>query len=390
MARYSRLVRRIVVASVVSALGDGCGLVALPLVASKVEPGHVALAVGSVLGAFTLPGAATGLLAPAALRRRTGRELVIADSLLRATCVTCIAAAYAFDMLQLWTLVALAALSSLLHPWGIGGRYDVIASTLPAGDRFRANHQLAIGTEATLIFGPALGGMLAATSGVATVLVVDALSFLAPAVALAHARSMISTQRAVGATGGLRMLTRDHHLRRLLAATFVFYLLYGPVEVALAARVTRNHGGAQALALYWSLFGVGAIASRALAAPIEKHMRDAPTLIIIGWGLAIGAVGVTHGIVAAAAFGVGGLLFTPYPALTAAAVQNRAGSVTTAAAAWSSTLLLATPMGAIVGGPIVAAAGPSSTLVCSGVLTCIVGAALLARESRQPLVIDAV
>src|SRR5205807_5138391 len=58
----------------------------------------------------------------------------------------------------------------------------------------------------------------------------------------------------------------------LLALTFVFYLLYGPIEVALPVHVaTGLHGSAILLGTIWTVFGVGAIIGE-LSAPFLRRL----------------------------------------------------------------------------------------------------------------------
>ena len=75
----------------------------------------------------------------------------------------------------------------------------------------------------------------------------------------------------------------------LLALTFVFYLLDGPIEVALPVHVTTDlHGSAALLGTIWAIFGVGAVIGE-LSAPFLRRWPVWPvmTAIVLGWGLAL-------------------------------------------------------------------------------------------------------
>jgi hypothetical protein len=51
----------------------------------------------------------------------------------------------------------------------------------------------------------------------------------------------------------------------------VFYLLYGPIEVALPVHVATDlHGSAALLGTIWAIFGVGAVAGE-LTAPFLRR-----------------------------------------------------------------------------------------------------------------------
>ena len=72
----------------------------------------------------------------------------------------------------------------------------------------------------------------------------------------------------------------------LLALSFAFYLLYGPVEVALPVHVATDlHGSAALLGLFWAVFGVGAVVGE-LSAPFLRRWRVWPIMtgIVLGWG----------------------------------------------------------------------------------------------------------
>jgi hypothetical protein len=55
-------------------------------------------------------------------------------------------------------------------------------------------------------------------------------------------------------------------LAGLLVLTFVFYLLYGPLEVALPVHIATDlYGSAALLGIYWAVFLASALATLGLA-----------------------------------------------------------------------------------------------------------------------------
>ena len=84
---------------------------------------------------------------------------------------------------------------------------------------------------------------------------------------------------AVPATAGAWAMIRSSPvLPGLLALSFVFYLLYGPIEVALPVHVaTGLHGSAILLGTIWTVFGVGAIIGE-LSAPFLRRLPVWPTM----------------------------------------------------------------------------------------------------------------
>ncbi|HEX2820087.1 MAG TPA: MFS transporter, partial [Streptosporangiaceae bacterium] len=178
----------------------------------------------------------------------------------------------------------------------------------------------------------------------------------------------------------------------LLALSFVFYLLYGPIEVALPVHVASDlHGSAALLGTFWAVFGIGAVIGE-LAAPYLRRWPVWPTMtgIVIGWGLAIVPLGLPAPLWAGlAAFFAGAVIWGPWMSLSMAVLQDASppGALAQVIAARSSLLILASPLGTAFGGPIVAALGARGTLLASAVATIGLGlvttAVLLVRRAGR-------
>jgi hypothetical protein len=176
----------------------------------------------------------------------------------------------------------------------------------------------------------------------------------------------------------------------LLALSFVFYLLYGPIEVALPVHVATDlHGSAALLGTFWAVFGVGAIIGE-LTAPYLRRWRVWPTMtgIVLGWGLALVPLGlVTPLWLALAAFFAGAVIWGPWMSLSMGVLQDASppAALAQVIAARSSLLILAAPLGTALGGPIVAALGARGTLLASALATVVLAlitAAILAVRLR--------
>jgi len=177
----------------------------------------------------------------------------------------------------------------------------------------------------------------------------------------------------------------------LLALSFVFYLLYGPVEVALPLHVATDlHGSAALLGMFWAVFGVGAIIGE-LTAPYLRRWRVWPTMtgIVLGWGLALVPLGlVTPLWLALAAFFAGAVIWGPWMSLSMGVLQDASppAALAQVIAARSSLLILAAPLGTALGGPIVAALGARGTLLASALATvalALITAAILAASRHR-------
>jgi len=178
----------------------------------------------------------------------------------------------------------------------------------------------------------------------------------------------------------------------LMALSFLFYLLYGPIEVALPVHIATDlHGSAALLGVFWAMFGVGAVIGE-LAAPFLRRWPVWPTMttIVIGWGLAIIPLGLPTPLWAGpAAFFAGAVIWGPWMSLSMAVLQDASppSALAQVIAARSSLLILASPLGTALGGPIVAVLGARGTLLASAVATIVLGlitAAVLIANREAP------
>jgi predicted MFS family arabinose efflux permease len=160
--------------------------------------------------------------------------------------------------------------------------------------------------------------------------------------------------------------------------------------VALPVYVARDlHADAELLGAYWTTFGVGALAATLVTGTLRgRNIRRTTLLIVAGWGacllpFAFAPVGVTL-----VCFALGGLIYGPYLPITYAQFQSATtpANLPAVLAARSAIILVSTPLGTALGGPLVGALGGAGTLLLSGVLTVALAAAarLLWVEEDAP------
>jgi Major Facilitator Superfamily len=210
---------------------------------------------------------------------RGGARLAFVNAVLRAAALGLIACLALAGLLNPAAYVALLGVSSVLSAWGIAGKYTLIADLLPPEQRVAGNTVFGLADQLSLMIGPALAGAVAAAAGPAVVIAADAASWVVLAVSYARIAPLAgrSARPAAGASalagavpGGWAVIRTSPVLPGLLALSFVFYLLYGPVEVALPVHVATDlHGSAALLGLFWAVFGVGAVTGE-LAAPFPS------------------------------------------------------------------------------------------------------------------------
>ena len=367
----------------VSSLGDGISTVAIAWLAVLIAPaGSVGLFVGLAIAAYTLPGVLGALLLGGILRGRPARALVLVHCLLRTGCLGMVALLSVGGALSPPVFVALLAASSLMAAWGNAGEYTMLSALAGADGRFAVNSLASAQTSFAYIVGPALAGVLLASFSPGLLLLLDAASF-----AILGGAAWL-TRTDAGATGGpvdmqaaesgFRLLRR-RDLLSLTAVTWVFFFLYGPVEVALPVYVAHDLGAsAQLLAAYWTAFGVGAFASNVLTGALRAgNMRRIALLIVAGWGACLLPFAVAPIPVTLLFFAIGGVVYGPFVPLTYALFQSATATENLPAvlAARSALIMLSTPLGMALGGPIVGVLGGTATLVASGVATVLLAGA---------------
>ena len=385
--------RKVLPGLVISGLGDGMSVVAIAWLALQLAPAsHHGTWVAVAVAAYTLPSVVGGVLFGRFLSGRGGAQLAGWDSTLRAVALAAIALVHAVGALGIGLYIALLAVSSLLAAWGSAGRYTLIAELLPSRDHLPANAVLTVITEASAIVGPLLGGVLISTTDMALVIAIDAASFavLAATYRLAIPPTAGRDRKPESRTAGFRAIRRDRTLLGLLALTFGFMFVFGPLYVALPVHVAEDLGGsATVLAAYFTAFGAGAVVG-GLSAGYLRRLPLWPTLA--GTVLASGAAMLPLGLgaptpVALAGVALAGVVWAPYMPTSMALYQRRtpADRLAPVLAANGSVLEVAVPLGTVLGGPLVTALGARETLLAIALATLAlgVGTALLVAGSAR-------
>jgi MFS family permease len=393
----NRVFGRLLLGFAISYLGDGMSFVAVAWLAIELAPQSTAgLWVGAAVAAYTLPGVVGALLFGRFLRQASARRLLLADNVIRAAFLGAVPLALLAGLLTLPLYVVLLAVSSLLHAWGSAGKYTLLAELLPEDHRLAANTLVSSLSFAATIAGPAIAGVLVLYLGSALVLGLDALSYALLAVIVMRARvppsRPVSPIDQAASRGGFALLRSHPELLGLLMLTWLFNLLYGPVEVALPLHVTDDlDAPGTLLGLYWMLFGIGAVlGSLAVGTLRQLPLWPVTIVIVLGWGLSLVPFGLgAPTVLTIACFTIGGAIYGPFVALSVTLMQAKSPPQHLAVmlAARSAALLTASPVGTAIGGPLTTALGPRATLGGSGLATVALGAVagvlLLARHRHN-------
>lgn len=338
--------------------------------------------VAVAVGAYTLPAAAGTLIFGRLMRGRTGAQLAGWDATLRGLTLMAIPLCSAFGMLSVQLYIVLLGGSSLLHAWGTAGRFTLVAELLPEQDRLAANALLNMLSNLMYVVGVPLAGLLIAWRGAPLVFVIDAVTFLILAVTYAFVSRAVpglhSAEHKASRFAGLQAIRDEPRLAGLVALTFSFFFLFGPVYVALPIHVAEDrHASAAMLSAYYTVFGIGS-GIGGLAAGYLRRLP--PWSAIVGVVLLLGVVMIPMGLnlpvaVALASFALTGLIWAPYTALSMSLFQNTAepARLSQVLATNGAVTVVALPLGTLLSGPLIGLFGARGTLLACGVAIATLG-----------------
>ena len=224
-ARWNPAFRRLLAGGLLSALGSS--MTSFAVVLQIWDLSMSSLAVG-LLGLTFIPVLVVGLLGGSIADVVDRRKLALVTTAgLMAVSAAFAVQAYA-DLGWLWLLYALAMVQAVLQAMGAPARRTFVARLVPA---YQLTAAIALNTltgRITMLFGPALAGLVAGTWGLRTCYAIDAVSFVAALYATARLPAMRpprnetfspSTTRPPMITGFVRLITPSARRRSGLVKT---------------------------------------------------------------------------------------------------------------------------------------------------------------------------
>lgn len=362
-----------------SKAGDGMVVVALPLEALRLRGDlHPAFAVSLISAApFILP-VALSLVFGLGRRRFKPRRLMTLDCVLRFILFCAIAIAAMTHQISIWEMAAALFVGSGLRLLAASSRRLVATGMVDDGSRFAVNGLLGISDSLSLyVVGPVLGGILSTQVGPGFVLLLDGFTFLILLAVVAFVvprEAAPSEERKPSLESGWKILRRFPVSAWLFLVVFCFNLFYMPVEIALPLLVRgpfASTGGA--LGVMWTSFGVGALVG-ALGANRLRRLNHTSLLVSIigGWAACTAVLAIAPNIViAAVAFGVGGVIYAPFTPVAYSLVQEilNLDQQQPVLTLWAAGTAVAAPIGLLLGGLLVQTAGIRPGLLVSALLT---------------------
>jgi MFS family permease len=381
----------------ISLFGDAFTLIALPWFALQATGSGTATA--GILLTLQLPAILTSIFIGSLIDRFQPRAIITIDNGLRTLIIGLIPLLYWFGLLELWLLFLLTFLAGMLVPATEVGSRSVLPELVEDKDLDTANMLWSFSLNLSLIIGPAVAGVLIASFGGPSVLLIDAGTFAVMAIMTvtlpALERSNVPTEVPASERLGLRQLWGMKVVRYTTLLSLVFFFSYGPLEAALplySDAVLQTD--AQGYGLLWSALAVGALIGTLSSTTLSRRLRlgVALPLIALLWGASLlPMVFINELWLACGLLFLGGLMWGPYTPMETTLLQRNIprAQLGRVFGARSTLLIGGSPLGLATGG-ILLAFVPSTSVIALSAFACIlVGLSGLASPTFRGLSLPA-
>jgi MFS family permease len=391
--------RRLFLGQALSMLGDRITFVALPFAVLAI--GGSAGDVGLVIAAATLPFALFTLVGGVWADRLPRHRVMLASDVVRCAAQGLAAAGLLTGGIAVWQLAVLQLVFGTADAFFAPAITGLVPLTVPAGRIQEATALRALVQSASMVAGPSLAGVLIALGGPGWALALDAASFAVSAAFLSRLAPRAVAPREGGTSFAAQLREGFAEVRArswvlaCLGGMAAYHVVVLPAVFVLGPVLAeREYDGASSWALVTAVFGVGAIAGDVIALrwrpPRPLLVAGAALVVgscqalIVGSGLAIGAIAVLEGVT-----GVGvSLFFTLWETTLQEQIPERAISRVSSYDYLCSIGLM--PVGLALAGPAADAFGIHATLHAMTAIGLPVALAVLAvpavRALRRPAV----
>lgn len=388
-----RSIAGLVAAQTISALGSQMTFLALPWFV--LETTGSAARMSLVLAVEILPVAVLGIPSGSVVSRLGARRTMLVGDLARAPLMLSIPILHAAGWLTFPLLLAIVALVGVFIAPYFASQAMLLPELLGDDEQLvgQANAIVEGSRRATSLLGPALAGILIATVGASTVLVIDAATFAVAFVLLLlfvpDGRRAAQTDESKGVLAGIRFLLRDRLLRVLGFSAMVANGLGMMLAAGLPVLAYEEYGQSSRVAgAFFAAFGVGAVVGSVVAVKLVGRYDPlrlgstafvALSVPIFALGFDLPVVGVMAALAVSSFFGplVNAPLIAVITTRTPPALRAKVttGVITVA--------MLAGPLGYVLAGPLLEAWGPRPVfvLVAAGQLLATIPFATVAFRS---------
>lgn len=309
--------RKLWAATTLSLFGDFFSYVAMAWLVLQLTGSSLAL--GTVLVVQALPRAVLMAVGGALADRFSSRVTMLGSMGVRAVAVTPLAFLVLSGHAQMWEAYVIAAVFGVVDAFFYPARSSILPQVVADRELEPGNALLNVTGQASVIFGPVIGGLLVAGLGIGWAFAGDALCFAVGFLFVLALRphSVAAAARKAGGVGGqivegLRYAWADFGIRAtLIVIAVVDFAANGAIGVGLPTLAHGRYGaGAAGLGVLLGAWGVGATAG-ALGAgfvPPPKRMGWLIVWLCLWLGTGMGAIGLLPSLAPAAiAMGLSGI-----------------------------------------------------------------------------------
>ena len=379
--------RRFFVGHAVSVVGTWMQRVAQDWLVLELTGSGVALGISTALQFG--PVLLLGLWGGAVVDRVDRRRLILATQTVSALLAATLAVLALTGVVQLWMVYALALALGLVTVLDSPARQAFVGEMVEPADYVNAQALNSTVHNAGRLVGPAIAGLLIATTGVGVAFVVNAVSFVAVLVGLLRMdpaqlrRAPAHGPRKGQVRAGLRYVLASPDLRAVLLLVGVVALFGQNFRVVLPLLASATFdGGAEVYGYLTAALGLGAVLGSLFSAARETATSWALLLSCLAFGLvnllAAAAPTLLAAYLAMVAVGFANIVFNTLgrTVLQLGSDVSMHGRVL---ALHGLVFLGSTPFGGPLLGWICEAFGPRAGLVVAGVAALLAGAVLLPR-----------
>ena len=362
----------------ISLFGDAFTIIALPWFVLQVTDSGTATA--GILLSLQLPALLTSMAIGSLVDRFQPRAIITIDNVLWTLIIGLIPILYWFGLLELGMLFLLTFFAGMLVPATEVASRSVLPDLVEDKDLDAANMLWSFSLNLSLVIGPAVAGLLVASFGGPSVLLIDAATFAVMAWVAATMpnveRGRPSMQAPLSERLGLRQLWDMKVVRYTTLLSLVFFFSYGPLEAALPLYSDAIlQTDARGYGLLWSALAVGALIGTLSSTALSQRLRlgVALPLIALLWGASLlPMVFINELWLACGLLFLGGLMWGPYTPMEATLLQRNVPKeqLGRVFGARSTLLTGGSPLGLAIGGVMLAFV-PSTIVIALSAFACI-------------------
>ena len=310
--------RKLWIATTLSLFGDFFSYVAMAWLVLQLTGSSLSL--GAVLVVQALPRAVLMVVGGALADRLSSRVTMLGSMGVRAIAVAPLAVLVLHGRVEMWEVYTIAAVFGVVDAFFFPARSSILPQVVEDRELEPGNALLNVSGQASVIFGPVIGGLLVAGLGIGWAFAGDAICFSAGFVFVLwlhpRAAAAASMHKGGGVGGqileGMRYAWSDFGIRAtLIVIAVIDFAANGAIGVGLATLAHGRFGaGATGLGVLLGAWGVGATAGAIGAGlvPPPKRMGWLIVWLCLWLGTGLGAIGLFSSLApAAVAMGLSGI-----------------------------------------------------------------------------------